>query len=214
MTEPTMATAEYVELPDLPQDHELVWEWALFKEARPQLLAEGHEGRFVLIQRKLIIGPWDTLEEALDLARTLFGGKRFLIQQLQRSGNITCALDLWRQIPPHPPQPPESPPPALPRKTRAIAGNRPGRTVHYTQLRDLPSGHVLEREWLTYMRELPRLLAEGQEGRFILIKEEEIVGIWDDFQEAIRAGHERFGVVSFLVHHIQEWEPLLRVRGY
>jgi hypothetical protein len=87
------------------------------------------------------------------------------------------------------------------------------RTVHYTELPDLPPDDVLAREWQTYKREMPRLLAEGQEGRFVLIKGDEVIGIWDTWQEAARTGRARFGMVPIMVHEIQAHERILHLRA-
>ncbi len=57
-----------------------------------------------------------------------------------------------------------------------------------------PGLEVLRAEIATYFRELPRLLAEGHEGRFVLIKGDQIVGIWDTSGDALQAGYDRFGV--------------------
>jgi len=52
---------------------------------------------------------------------------------------------------------------------------------------------AIRTEVRTYLRELPRLLAEGHEGRHALIKGEEVLSIWDTFEDAYQAGRERFG---------------------
>src|SRR3954454_1222445 len=51
---------------------------------------------------------------------------------------------------------------------------------------------VLRTEIRTYLRELTRLLSDGQEGRHALIKGEEVLSIWDSFEDAYQAGRERF----------------------
>jgi hypothetical protein len=58
---------------------------------------------------------------------------------------------------------------------------------------------ALEREIETYRRELPRLLATGQAGRFILIKGEQILGIWNNQADAIQFGRQQFGLEPFAV---------------
>ena len=65
-----------------------------------------------------------------------------------------------------------------------------------------PKPLVLEREIETYRKELPRLLAAGQAGRFVLIKGEQVVGTWDTQAEAIQAGRERFGLEPLAVKKI------------
>jgi hypothetical protein len=85
----------------------------------------------------------------------------------------------------------------------------PGRVIHYTQLPDKPPNHPTEREWNFFRRELPRLLAEGHEGKWALLKGEEIVGLYATDREAVQAGYAKFLLEQFLVHQIRTWEPLL-----
>jgi hypothetical protein len=61
---------------------------------------------------------------------------------------------------------------------------------------------ALEREIETYQRELPRLLQEGEGGRWALIKGDEVVDVWDTQRDAIQAGRARFGLEPTLVKHI------------
>jgi hypothetical protein len=61
---------------------------------------------------------------------------------------------------------------------------------------------AVEREIETYRKELPRLLAAGQAGRFVLIKGEKVVGIWDTQAEAIQAGRERYGLEPLAIKRI------------
>jgi hypothetical protein len=85
-------------------------------------------------------------------------------------------------------------------------------SMHYTQVPDPPPDDTFAKEWAAYKREMPRWLAEGQQGRFVLIKGDEVIGLWDTFREAVDTGRERFGMVPFMVHEIQEWEPVYRQR--
>jgi hypothetical protein len=87
-----------------------------------------------------------------------------------------------------------------------------GTTMHYTELPEIPPNQPFAREWAVYLRELPRWLAEGQEGRFVLIKDGEVIGLWDTWRETVDTGRARFGMVPFMVHEIQEWEPVYRQR--
>src|SRR4051812_337473 len=57
-------------------------------------------------------------------------------------------------------------------------------TIHYTELPEGRPDSPLYQEWNFYRREVGRLLAEGHEGRWALIKGEGIVGIWDTEAEA------------------------------
>jgi hypothetical protein len=87
-------------------------------------------------------------------------------------------------------------------------------TIHFTELKDFPADSPIREEWQTYRRELPRLLKEGLEGKFALIKREAIIGIFATLDEGVRAGRQKFLMQPFLVQPIREREPLLRLRGY
>src|SRR5262249_12634426 len=50
----------------------------------------------------------------------------------------------------------------------------------------------LERELATYRRELPRLLAEGEEGRFVVIHGDQVLGTWDTYRDASQYAREKF----------------------
>jgi hypothetical protein len=61
----------------------------------------------------------------------------------------------------------------------------------------------MEREFATYRRELPRLLAEGHAGRYALIKEDQVISVWDTVGDANQAGHIQFGLdVPFAVNKV------------
>src|SRR5438552_3172858 len=74
-----------------------------------------------------------------------------------------------------------------------------------------PSGlaglKLYEREIATYLRELPRLLAEGHAGRHALVKGDEILSVWDTQGDAIQAGSERFGLEPIFVKTIDPRDP-------
>jgi hypothetical protein len=61
---------------------------------------------------------------------------------------------------------------------------------------------LYEREIATYLRELPRLLAEGLAWQHVLIKGEEIIGVWKAQGDAITAGRDRFGLEPIFVKTI------------
>lgn len=58
---------------------------------------------------------------------------------------------------------------------------------------------VLEEEIAVYRRELPRLLQEGEGGRYALIKGSEILSIWDTRRDGLQAACEKFGLEPFAV---------------
>ena len=88
------------------------------------------------------------------------------------------------------------------------------RTIHYTQLPEAKPGDVLFLEWNAYRREVGRWLAEGHEGKWVLIKGETVLGLYDTNDAALSEGHKRYFRESFLVHQIQADEPVYRLRGY
>jgi hypothetical protein len=85
--------------------------------------------------------------------------------------------------------------------------------LHYTELPATPSGRH-DPEWETYRREVGRLIAEGYEGKHILIKNETIIGIYDTDGEAKTEGYRRYLREGFLVHQIQTWEQLYCLRNF
>jgi hypothetical protein len=91
--------------------------------------------------------------------------------------------------------------------------NEPAIAGEVQPLWDLPPDNPLNTEWGLFRRERPRLLAEGHEGRWALIKGEELVGLFDTRDEARNAGLARFGVVSMLVQQVLRWYKPLR-QGY
>ena len=57
-------------------------------------------------------------------------------------------------------------------------------TIPYTALAAAPPDSPIATEWNFYRRQVGRLLAEGNQGKWVLIKGERIVGIWDRHEEA------------------------------
>src|SRR5205814_1647250 len=94
---------------------------------------------------------------------------------------------------------------------RGMAVNDKRRTIHWTELPEDTSGGPLATEANFYRCEVGRLLAEGHEGKWVLIKGEEIIGIWDTRQEAFAVADGRFLLQQVLVKQILEWEPLIRL---
>ncbi len=133
------------------------------------------------------------------LVEAMFREARERQRQEEERGNALVdsahreALECYRR---NPPQPAERP-----------------KGVHYTELPEAKPGDVLGREWDAYRREAGRLLSEGQAGRFVLIKGEEILGLYDTWEAAREVGLQRFLMQPFLVHEIRAEEPCLRIRG-
>jgi hypothetical protein len=84
-------------------------------------------------------------------------------------------------------------------------------TIPYTALAEAPPDSPIAAEWNFYRRHVGRLLAEGRQGKWVLLKGERIVGIWDTFEEANQA--QRSLEQPAIIKQILEREPLLRI-GY
>jgi hypothetical protein len=68
-----------------------------------------------------------------------------------------------------------------------------------------------QREWAAYQRELPGLLAAGHEGKYVLIRGDDLEGVFDTQEDALNAGYDKFGLTPFFVHQIWAVEPVYRV---
>ena len=95
-----------------------------------------------------------------------------------------------------PPQPPYEPP-----------------TIHFSELPEAKPDSPLYHEWNFYRRIIGRLLAEGHEGKWLLIKREELIGIWDTQADADAVRLDRFLMQPVLMKRILTREPLLHI-GY
>jgi hypothetical protein len=69
--------------------------------------------------------------------------------------------------------------------------------------------HVTPEEWeraqrdlATYRRELPRLLQEGHAGKYAIIRDDQIISVWDTLGDALQAAGERFGRESVATYQI------------
>jgi hypothetical protein len=59
---------------------------------------------------------------------------------------------------------------------------------------------ALETELATFDRLLPQLVAE--EGKFAVIRADALIGVFDTYQDALKAGYEKAGLEPFLVKQI------------
>ena len=66
---------------------------------------------------------------------------------------------------------------------------------------------ALEKEMETFKAELPRLIAEAQ-GKFALVREDKVEGVYDTFQDAVKAGYDKFGLTPFMVKQIVATERI------
>jgi hypothetical protein len=74
-----------------------------------------------------------------------------------------------------------------------------------------PPGSLFCAERECYRREVGRLLAEGHEGKWVLVKGEAILGPFDTEEEALGVRAERFFGQPVLVQQILTREPVLRI---
>jgi len=83
-------------------------------------------------------------------------------------------------------------------------------TIHYSELPEDHSDSPTAKEWNFYLGEVGRLLAEGHEGKWVLIKGEEIIEVWDSREEANAAAAERFLMQPVLIQQVLSRQPVLR----
>jgi hypothetical protein len=95
---------------------------------------------------------------------------------------------------------PHEPPPAVPAR----------QTIHYAELPEDSSNSPIAKEWNFYRREVGRLLAQGQEGKWVLITGEEVIGIWETQEQAYEVALQKYLMQPVLIHRVLFQEPILR----
>ena len=83
-------------------------------------------------------------------------------------------------------------------------------SIDYTELPEDTSNNPIAREWNFYRREVGRLLADGHEGKWVVIKGDEVVGIWATRAEAKQVAVDSFLMQPVLIHEVLRREPILR----
>ncbi len=68
---------------------------------------------------------------------------------------------------------------------------------------------ALEKEIATYKSKLPEL--KQHEGKFVLISGEEVVDFFSTYEDAIKAGYQKFKLEPFLVKQVSTTEPVFFV---
>jgi hypothetical protein len=66
--------------------------------------------------------------------------------------------------------------------------------------------HHLQKEVETYNAKLPELL--GSIGKFVLIRGDQVEGIYDTYADALKIGYERFKLEPFFVKQIAPAEKI------
>jgi hypothetical protein len=64
----------------------------------------------------------------------------------------------------------------------------------------------LEKELEVYKKNLPSLL--GNEGKFVLVGNGQVAGVFTAYQDALQAGYAKFGMRPFLVKQISAQEQV------
>jgi hypothetical protein len=72
-----------INLPEEPADPAYAAEWKLFRQEVAQLLVEGKRGRFALVKAGHPLTVWDTLADAVQASRLLYGHEPTLVQEIQ-----------------------------------------------------------------------------------------------------------------------------------
>ena len=60
---------------------------------------------------------------------------------------------------------------------------------------------ALEHEVQTYQKKRHELLAH--QGKYVLIHGDDLAGIWDSYEDALKVGYDKFGLKPFLVKQIE-----------
>ena len=66
----------------------------------------------------------------------------------------------------------------------------------------------LEREMSKYKKIKDSLIAQGNAGKFVVIKDDEVFDIFLTYEDALRQGIKKFGNVPFLVKEISHFEKV------
>jgi hypothetical protein len=90
---------------------------------------------------------------------------------------------------------------------------QPPNTIHYSQLPPSRPDDPAP-EWETFRREVGRLIAEGHEGKWVLLRGDQIIGLFDTEDDAKEEGYRRYMLTGFNVQHVATYQPLLRSRAW
>jgi len=64
---------------------------------------------------------------------------------------------------------------------------------------------MLEREMITYKANQSQLLGQNR-GKYVLIKDDKIIDVLSNIDDALKVGYEKFGNEAFLVKQVLEIE--------
>jgi hypothetical protein len=85
------------------------------------------------------------------------------------------------------------------------------RTLAYTDLPDGRADSPITNEWNFYRREVGDLLANGHENRWVLIKGQEIIGIWDTEEDARAVALQKYLMQPCLIQQVRSREPVVHL---
>ncbi len=68
---------------------------------------------------------------------------------------------------------------------------------------------MLEKELKKFSEVQGELKQENERGGFVVIKDDEVLGVWNDRIDALREGIKKYGDVQFLVKNIMDDDNIL-----
>lgn len=68
---------------------------------------------------------------------------------------------------------------------------------------------MFEKELETLKKQLFELKQQYPQGGFVVIKDQEILGVWLDRQDALKQGFEKYGNEAFLVRNMNDQSSIL-----
>jgi hypothetical protein len=89
------------------------------------------------------------------------------------------------------------------------AGSEEGSYPNEATANSPVSGNPLSTEWATYQAHKEALMRN--EGQWVVIHGEKILGIRATYEEALKLGYDQAGYVDFLTHQILSDEPVYRL---
>ncbi len=201
------------QLPDLPPDDKYALEWKTYKREVVRLVAEGNEGKFVLIRGDAIIGIWDRREDAMAVGYERFGYTAIYVHEINAIEPIYRS-GYMRQVKTQKLSPATGKENLGPNGRNVMSMSDPALSPQPFDMPAPPPDHPLAKAWAVYAREVDRLLGEGNEGRYALVGDDAILGVFASSSEASTAGYVQLGLNRpFMVHQIRACEPVYRVRG-
>jgi len=170
-------------------------ERATYERLKPDLLARA-AGKFVAIVGDELVGPMETDQEVERAGYARFGPGPLYIKQVLAEGPTTVSMHL--------PSPVYAEIASLALRAEALTpavtppGERP--FVGY------------DRERAAYARLKPGLLSRA-EGQYVVLVGEDLEGPVDTFENALRAGWQRFGLGPLYVKRVLAEEPDSKAAG-